>query len=148
MKLDIGGGQTTPDGWVNLDPVHGTGPWKRQAQDIPWPTDGGTVQAARASHVLEHIPAGRPRIDVFNEAHRVIRPGGTLDIVVPLLIRTDGAPSWQAVADPTHVSYWVRESFDYLTHPRQTHNLGVKLWELTDWNVIDGWEAHALLTRP
>lgn len=138
MNLEIGGGHLVQPGWTNLDPVNGEGDWRRQAQDVPWPAGDGTVQAIRASHVMEHIPAGQPRIDVMNEAHRVLAPGGVFEIIVPLLVGT-----WHAVADPTHVSYWVKESFHYfdgLFLPNATY--GIKFWTTLELEVVDGWEGH------
>lgn len=96
----------------------------------------------RAWHVLEHIPAGQPRIDVMNEAHRVLKAGGVFRILVPLF------PSWQAVADPTHVSYWVKESFDYFCQPIANADYGIALWDFTDWRVVDGWAGYATLRKP
>ena len=43
MNLEIGGGKLLRAGWVNLDPAHGTGPWRRLAQDTPWPTGDHSV---------------------------------------------------------------------------------------------------------
>lgn len=97
-----------PPTWTNLDPVHGTEGWRRRAQDGPWPADDGSVHEILASHVMEHIPAAEPRIFVMNEAHRVLRPGGVFAVRVP-----NAAVGWHAYADPTHVSFWVLESFHY-----------------------------------
>lgn len=138
MNIEIGGGHLLPAGSVNLDSTHGQGPWRRQAQDVPWPTPDGSVNAVRASHVMEHIPAGQPRIDVFNEAHRVLAPGGTFEVIVPLLVGT-----WHAVADPTHVSFWVEQSFHYfdgLFAPNADY--GIRLWETVSLEVQSGWEGH------
>lgn len=143
IRVDIGGGTRLAYGHVNLDPVHGVGELRRRAQDVPWPYDDATVDAVRASHVMEHIPAGADRIAVMNEAWRVLRPGARFDIVVPLF------PSWQAVADPTHVSFWVRESFDYFTHAIAPNaDYDIHRWTMTRWDVIDGWEAHARMEKP
>lgn len=137
MKIDIGGGTAPALGYINLDPVHGEGEWKRLAQDTPWPVADNEVEALRASHVVEHVPAGHERIAMFNEAWRVLRPGGQFEIVVPLF------PSWQAVADPTHVSFWVKESFQYFTgeHGAQA-NYGMSLWKTVRYWVVAGWEGH------
>lgn len=108
MNLEVGGGTKFQTGWINLDPTHGEGPWKRFAQDTPWPAEDNSMDSIMASHVMEHVPAGKERIDVMNEAHRVLKPGGVFEIRVPLMIGT-----WHAIADPTHVSFWVRESFGY-----------------------------------
>lgn len=165
MKIDIGGGTLSPEGWINLDPVHGsmtygTGvSWRRRAQDTPWPPADGEVEAVRASHVLEHIPSGADRIAVMNEAHRVLRSGGTFEIILPLVGYTDrdtGAPmsnqiGWQPWSDPTHVSFWwFPESLLYFCEgPFKPHaDYGIREWKLIEWHVVEGWEGHATLMKP
>lgn len=138
MNLEIGGGHLVQSGWINLDSVNGDGEWKRLAQDTPWPTADNSIDAIRASHVMEHIPAGYDRIGVMNEAHRVLRPGGVFEIIVPLLVGT-----WHAVADPTHVSFWVKESFHYFDGLFAANaDYGIRLWETLELEVVDGWEGH------
>ena len=84
-SIEIGGGMCPLQGWINLDPAHGEGTFRRRAQDgIPLPD--ASVRRARASHVMEHIPAGAERIFVMNEVWRVLAPGGTFEIIVPLLV--------------------------------------------------------------
>lgn len=109
MNIEIGGGHIVPAGWVNLDAWNGQGEWRRQAQDTPWPTGDNSVDSIRAAHVMEHIPAGAPRLAVMNEAHRVLKPGGVFEIRVPNAL----SGTWHAFADPTHVSFWCLESFHY-----------------------------------
>jgi SAM-dependent methyltransferase len=46
------------------------------------PFEDSTFDAAFCFDVLEHVPADQRR-DVFTEAHRVLRPGGTLIVQVP-----------------------------------------------------------------
>lgn len=136
MKIDIGGGTKVQSGHTNLDPVHGQGEWRRLAQDVPWPTGDGSVESLRASHVLEHIPSGQPRLDVMNEAWRVLRPGGTFEVIVPLF------PNWQAMADPTHVSYWIEQSFAYFDGRLVAQaDYGMKMWETISFEIQDGWEG-------
>ena len=138
MNIEIGGGTLVQPGWINLDSGHGEGQWRRLAQDTPWPATDGSVDAIRASHVMEHIPAGQPRLDVMNEAHRVLKPGGVFEIIVPLMVGT-----WHAIADPTHVSFWCRESFHYfdgLFAPNADY--GIRLWTTLELDVVDGWEGH------
>jgi hypothetical protein len=63
---------------------------------------------------MEHIPRGQPLIDVMNEAWRVLKPGGTFTMIMPLVGYTDpmdGSPQsshigWQPWSDPTHVNFW------------------------------------------
>jgi SAM-dependent methyltransferase len=137
LKIELGGGVVALPGYVNLDPVHGDGDWKRVAQDgIPVPD--GCVEHIRASHVMEHIPAGAPRLRVFNEAHRVLRPGGVFEVIVPLMTGT-----WHAVADPTHVSFWVAESFLYFDGTFAANaEYDLRLWTTKAWSVVNGFEGH------
>lgn len=140
MKLDIGGGYDPAPGYVNLDPRHGVGIMQRKVQD-GIPLSDRSCTTIRASHVLEHIPT-EFRIAVMNECHRVLAPGGWFEVILPLF------PTWQAMADPTHVSYWVRESFDYFTGEKFARaDYGIRFWQMTSWEVRDEWEAHAVLTH-
>lgn len=145
MNLEIGGGTIPARGFeIQLDPVHGVGEWKRYAQETPWPTGDNSIGAMRASHVMEHICAGADRLNVMNEAWRVLVPGGTFEIIVPLLVGT-----WHAIADPTHVSFWVKESFHYfdgLFAANASYDL--KLWQTVSLDVVDGWEGHWLGRKP
>lgn len=108
-SIEIGGGHLVQAGWINLDSRNGQGEWRRLAQETPWPTADDSVDAIRAAHVMEHIPAGDARIAVMNEAHRVLKPGGVFEIRVPNAL----SGTWHAFADPTHVSFWCIESFHY-----------------------------------
>lgn len=155
MKLEIGGGTLLTMGYHNLDPVHGVGAWKRPAQGEPWPTADNSVDAVRASHVLEHIPAGADRIFVMNEAHRVLKPGRTFEIIVPLIaVRGEWLSGWQAWADPTHVSYWAYpESFLYFCDGafRANADYGIRYWKAldeADCEIRNGWEGLVRLKKP
>ena len=151
MKIDIGAGNITEDGWTKLDPVHGQGEWKRKAEETPWPIGDNEVKELRASHVMEHIHAGQDRIKVMNEAYRVLQPGGTFEIIVPLIVARNAGEQlgWWAIADPTHVSYWVEESFHYFDgHFAANADYGIKIWETVSLNVLDGWEGHWVGQKP
>lgn len=154
-RIEIGGGTTTQPGWVNLDSRNGSPGWNFEAQRGDWPTPDSTVDHIRASHVLEHVPAGEPRLTIFNEAWRVLRPGGIFEVVLPLLITESGLPTWHALADPTHVSLWCRESFHYFTARAGTTgraytdavfaanaDYGIKLFYEVHWSVKQGFEGH------
>lgn len=141
LHLEIGGGTLVEPGVVNLDPVHGSSGWRQCAQITPWPCEAGTFTSIKASHVMEHIPAGAERIAVFNEAHRVLAPGGTFEVLLPLF------PTWQALADPTHVSYWVEQSFAYFDGRLVAQaDYGIRYWTTLEWEVRDGWEGRWLAT--
>lgn len=100
-----------------------------------------------ASHFMEHIPKGQPLIDVMNEAHRVLKPGGTFTMILPLVGYTDpatGAPmsnqiGWQPWADPTHVSYWwFPEALMYLCEGPFKPNAD---YGIRTWGPLGGWGA-------
>lgn len=55
------------------------------------------MSAIMAWDIFEHLP---DKIHTMNEAHRVLMPGGILDLRVPT---TDGRGAFQ---DPTHKSFW------------------------------------------
>lgn len=152
MRVELGGGTLVQNGWCNLDPVHGRGDWKRRAQDIPWPADDGAVDRIRASHILEHIPAGmEDRVAVMNECHRVLCSGGELQIIVPCVM-VNGQPvkGWWPWADPTHVSYWCwPESFQYFDGTLNPNaDYGIREWKMGASHVDGGWEAHVTMIKP
>lgn len=155
--VELGGG-TNPhpraDFVIDLHHPHGAPaqdatrtPWMTRHLDPEPPVDhalpDGCADEVFASHFLEHVPAGQPRIDVFNEARRILRPGGTFTIVLPLIGYTDpttGAPmsnqiGWQPYADPTHVSqWWFPESLLYFcAGPFKPHaDYGIREWAPLD----------------
>ena len=135
MKLNIGCCDRAFPGFVSVDLVPPADQLVNLAE--PWPWQDSSVEEIRAWDIIEHIgdcnhmgwqwcetcvrhrggmPFGqkirdfRGSIHVMNEAHRVLRPGGRFDIIVPT---TDGRGAWQ---DPGHVSFWNRNSFLYFTH--------------------------------
>jgi SAM-dependent methyltransferase len=141
--LDIGGGTDARDHWINIDPVHGEGEFLRGAQDAPWPIPDGHIRMIWASHVLEHVPAGGNRIRLMNEAYRVLSPGGTFEARMPSF------PHWSAVADPTHVSFWVPESFGYFTGVYSAGaDYGIDYWEQESMMMRDEWELRGVLRKP
>jgi SAM-dependent methyltransferase len=102
MRLNLGCSDSLPEGFVNVDIV----PPADVIADLSraWPWRDSSVDAIRAHDVIEHLA---DKVHTMNEAHRVLKPGGRLEIVVPT---TDGRAAFQ---DPGHVSYWNRHSFWY-----------------------------------
>lgn len=85
LKLDIGAGEFPAagfgagDGWTTVDRYQ---PADVQADMGELPYGDGTVDAIVCSHALEHAP--RERIPaILGEWWRVLRPGGTLLVLVP-----------------------------------------------------------------
>lgn len=73
----------------------------------PWPFPDNSVGVLRAYHLLEHLD---DPIHFFNEAYRVLAPGGFLLIEVPSV---NGAG---AFGDPTHRKFFNLLSFEYFTN--------------------------------
>jgi SAM-dependent methyltransferase len=75
IKLDLGAGDVSPDGFIPLGNVNGS-------SIFPLPHADGSVSVIRASHVLEHFPHGQI-VEVLNDWVRALKPGGELRIAVP-----------------------------------------------------------------
>lgn len=102
MKLNLGCSDAHLPGYVNVDRVPPADQIVDLTQSWPWPDS--SVEEIVARDIIEHLPN---MLRTMNEAHRVLRPGGIFKISVPT---TDGAGAWQ---DPTHCSFWNRNSFWY-----------------------------------
>jgi SAM-dependent methyltransferase len=103
IRLNLGCCDALLPDYVNVDIVEGPA---IQVADLRqrWPWADGSIDHVRAWDIIEHLP---DKIFTMNELCRVLRPGGTAEIVVPT---TDGTGAFQ---DPTHVSFWNRRSFLY-----------------------------------
>lgn len=102
LKLNLGCSDAHMDGWLNVDICE---PCDRVA-DLSgrWPWVDSTVEAIKAWDIFEHLPDKRR---TMNEAHRVLKPGGQLDLFIPT---TDGRGAFQ---DPTHKSFWTPNDLFY-----------------------------------
>lgn len=69
-----------------------------------WPWPDSSVAEIMAWDIFEHLPS---KLHTMNEAHRVLLPGGRLDLLVPT---TDGRGAFQ---DPTHQSFWTPNDLFY-----------------------------------
>jgi SAM-dependent methyltransferase len=114
MKLNLGCSDRFKPGYVNVDlipPSHvSPGDLQQYFQQAdlsqPWPWAASSIEEIVADDIIEHLPN---KIFTMNEIHRVLIPGGLAHIFVPT---TDGRGAWQ---DPTHCSWWNRNSFLYYT---------------------------------
>jgi O-antigen biosynthesis protein len=103
-KLDLGGAFNCPIGYTSVD-IEGAD--IEADLEKPWPFEDNSVGVVRAYHILEHL---EDPIHFFNEAYRVLAPGGFLLIEVPSV---NGAG---AFADPTHKKFFNQLSFEYYTN--------------------------------
>jgi SAM-dependent methyltransferase len=123
LRLDIGCGKTTPEGWVGIDRLDfgqavvadvSVVPWsfKSDCKALPveakpnpkatgdwdlshWVLPDNSVDEVRSSHFVEHL-TGAERVEFFNELWRVMKPNATALIITP---------NWShscAYGDPTH----------------------------------------------
>ena len=109
MRLNLGCSDRLLQGYLNVDlvrPLPITAPFEEADLAQLWPWKDNSVEEIIADDIIEHLPN---KIQTMNEIHRVLVPGGKVRIFVPT---TDGRGAWQ---DPTHVSYWNRNSFFYYT---------------------------------
>lgn len=75
IRLDLGAGPVSPEGFTPLGNINGT-------QIYPLPYADGSVDAIRASHVLEHFPH-KDVSAVLAEWVRALKPGGEVRLAVP-----------------------------------------------------------------
>jgi SAM-dependent methyltransferase len=103
--LDIGCGRNKLPGSMGLDivPLEGVDV-VHDLNQFPYPFPSDTFDGVRIVHVIEHIES---ILRTMEEVHRIIKPGGVVEIVTPHY--TD-ASSWQ---DPTHIWHLNSRSFDY-----------------------------------
>lgn len=180
--LELGGGtRPHPRTSIGIDLHHPVGTSPQDATVTPWcnadgsPVADGSVDEVFASHFVEHVPKGAPLISVMNEAWRVLRPLGSLTIVLPIVGYTDPASgrgvavnSWHVWSDPTHVAlWWLPESVLYFCEGafRPNADYGVRVWsalgnyrtvggefapeeEGSWWSVRNGWEGVVRMVKP
>lgn len=105
VRLNLGCSDNHVKGWVNVD----IAPPADKLADLSdaWPWETSSVDEIRAHDILEHLP---DITHTMNEAWRVLKRGGRMDVFIPT---TDGRGAFQ---DPTHRTFWNRNTFLYFTH--------------------------------
>jgi SAM-dependent methyltransferase len=128
VKLDLAGGQNTPEGFQCVDlnapnPVHRVDLFR-----FPWPFETSSVDELFCSHFIEHIPnRDISPLDVdgsaegeayigqdmllgfFDECWRILKPEGWMTVIWPAL------QSVRAFQDPTHRRFIPLEALPYLS---------------------------------
>lgn len=139
MKLNLGCCDQLLPGYVNVDRVPPADELADLTKAWPWETD--SVSEICAHDIIEHLP---DKIHTMNEAWRVLAPGGLMRIKVPT---TDGPGAFQ---DPTHVSYWNRNSFWYYTkgdphHTRFRDPYGIQASFRVNFEQVHRWQDVIIL---
>ena len=85
MKLNLGCGRTKREGYVNIDRREAVQPdlvWDLEV--TPWPFEDDTIEEIVAHNVLQQLGQETETfLAVMRELHRVLMPGGTIDITAP-----------------------------------------------------------------
>lgn len=108
LRLNLGSSDDKKEGFVSVD----IAPPADIIADLnqPWPWDRSTVEEIYAHDIAEHLHS---KIWFMNEAHRVLKPGGKLDLAVPCVHLADGRVNPGAFCDPTHRSFWTLDDRYY-----------------------------------
>jgi SAM-dependent methyltransferase len=96
IRLDLGCGRNKIEGWTGVDLYAPGADIKADLFKFPWTfakTD--SVSELHASHFLEHVPQ-RLRWPFMEECYRILKPEGTMRIMVP------NWKSERAYGDMTH----------------------------------------------
>lgn len=110
VKLNLGSGLRPQEGYINIDNRPEVNP-DVIADILNLPYVDSSVDYIRAYDILEHIPLGKT-IPVIEEIYRVLKPGGIFESFTP-----DAETGQGAFQDPTHLSFWVEQSWLYFSDP-------------------------------
>ena len=109
INLNLGCGFAHIDGYINIDNRAEVNPDLICDVIEGLPYSDNSVNSIRAHDFLEHIPIGKT-IGVINEIWRVLKPSGKFESLTP-----DAEYGQGAFQDPTHVSFWVENSWLYFS---------------------------------
>jgi hypothetical protein len=126
IKLDLGCSDHKQPTFVGMDirPCKGVD-IVHDASKFPYPIPGNTCLMVLMSHLWEHIEP-KYRVDMMNELHRIMKPGGQLLISVPY------AGSFGASQDPTHYPCPNEATFTYFDPGYPLYQVyKPKPWKLT-----------------
>jgi hypothetical protein len=151
MKLDLGSGPRPKAGYLGVDRIAGlTDYCVDLTSGVHWPWELNSVEALRASHVIEHIAADElqywtgnhdRKVDrlfwFFEQAFYVARPGAEFELEWP---NPDHA---LAKGDPTHRRFLSLEFLQYLSKAGR-ELAGVGFYNvLCDWRVEATWHVRS-----
>lgn len=121
MRLNLGACDRHIGGFLSVDRV----PPADVVTDLSeqWPWADGSIEEVVAYDVFEHLPS---RVHTMNELHRVLQRGGRATIEVPSASKGAGFAQ-----DPTHVTPWCMNSFQYFEHGSYAHQRLAKSYGIT-----------------
>src|SRR6185312_8236831 len=116
--LDIGCGSAKTPGAIGLDISADTdADIVHDLDAFPYPIEDGSFDQILLQDVIEHV---REPIHVFEELHRIARPGARIQL------RTPHFSSVLAYGDPTHRHYFSTLAIRSLAEPRFAHYTDVR----------------------
>jgi GT2 family glycosyltransferase len=124
ISLNLGCGYKKLNGYVNIDNRDEVNPDLVCDVTTGLPYEDNSVDMVRAFDFLEHISPENV-IDVMNDIWRVLKPDGIFESSTP---STDGRGAFQ---DPTHRSFWNRNSWLYYSDAIHRGLYGIK----ADFNI-------------
>ena len=132
--IDIGCGPAKQEGYIGVDKHDYSNLYKedficRDIEKHGLPFCDNSANEIWARDVMEHI---HDLIFVMNECWRVLKPDGIITISVPLF-GTAGS-----IKDPTHVRFFLPETFSYFENEVRIENYGLKRWKIVSDKKNDG----------
>ena len=118
--LNLGCGYRKLEGFTNIDYRKEVNPDLVCDVINGLPFDDNSVDLIRADDFLEHIPIFQTK-DVIEEIYRVLKPGGIFESITP-----DAEYGQGAFQDPTHISFWVENSWLYYSDKASRELYGTK----------------------
>jgi hypothetical protein len=136
MKLDIACGNHKDLGWVGIDIQQLPGVDIIHDLNVhPWPVESGSVDEAKAWHIVEHIPpvavtergTRRPFLEFMDECWRVLKVGARIDIETPYGA-SDGF-----LHDPTHCNPCDELTFEHFDPDCRRY----QTYQPRPWRIIE-----------
>lgn len=119
IKLNLGCGERKLNGWINIDIREEVNPDLLYDIEKGLPYKDNSVDDIRAWDFLEHI-SNEKKMFVIEEIYRVLKPNGIFEFFIP---STDGRGAFQ---DPTHKSFWNKNSWLYYYDDEHRSLYGIK----------------------
>jgi predicted SAM-dependent methyltransferase len=125
VKLNLGGGTETIDGFKNIDLFSPLADEKVDLYQFPWKWETSSVDAVAVFHFLEHVPD----LDrTLHEINRILKPGGLIWIKVP------HGRGWTAHC-MGHRHFFTWFTFKTMTSDSYAHQPPQRLFEETSYHV-------------
>jgi hypothetical protein len=136
LRLNLGCGNRRREGFYGVDQVEL--PHVDIVADLNEPLSllpDDSVEEIYTRHTLEHVAALLP---LMGELHRVVRPGGRIEIVVPHFSNPYG------YSDPTHLRFFGLYSFYYFSDESDQPRRKVPSFYIPQRFVVESVRVHPL----